>query len=220
MKSYFDQHIGFFPNTFSKNWCNDLITIFEKNYLNLVNRQKAEGISVFLKKDNVLNGLDTDVLSPYIDYFYNIFFQITLPLYCQEYPIEILDNNNNFESSFKLEGFKIQKTLPGEGYHMWHCENMNISPFINRVLAWTIYLNDVEEGGETEFLHQHKRVKPQQGTLCIFPAYYTHTHRGNPPLSNPKYIATGWVQYKEVKDSKEVGINLNQNTWITGKKTL
>ena len=58
-----------------------------------------------------------------------------------------------------------------------------------------IYLNDVEEGGETEFLYQSIRVAPKAGTLLIWPAGFTHTHRGNPPLSGDKYIATGWVQY-------------------------
>jgi hypothetical protein len=57
-----------------------------------------------------------------------------------------------------------------------------------------LYLNDVEEGGETEFLYLKKRIKPQQNRLLIWPAGFTHTHRGNPPLSNNKYIITGWVE--------------------------
>jgi len=61
--------------------------------------------------------------------------------------------------------------------------------------TWMVYLNDVEEGGETEFLYQHKRLKPEQGTLVIWPASFTHTHRGNPPLSNDKYIVTGWTEF-------------------------
>jgi len=58
-----------------------------------------------------------------------------------------------------------------------------------------IYLNDVEEGGETEFLYYARRIKPTQGTLLIWPAYFTHAHRGNPPLSNTKYIITGWIEF-------------------------
>tara|TARA_R110000868_G_scaffold16539_1_gene73910 strand:+ start:347 stop:526 length:180 start_codon:yes stop_codon:yes gene_type:complete len=58
-----------------------------------------------------------------------------------------------------------------------------------------LYLNDVEEGGETELLYQSRRIKPQKGTLTMFPASFTHTHRGNPPLSNDKYIVTGWVEF-------------------------
>ena len=62
-----------------------------------------------------------------------------------------------------------------------------------RILAAMIYLNDVEEGGETEFLYQKLKVKPRKGTILIWPGSYTHLHRGNPPMSD-KYIATGWWQ--------------------------
>ena len=86
---------------------------------------------------------------------------------------------------------KIQKTLPKEGYHVWHFENGSLDTS-DRVVAWTIYLNDVEEGGETEFLYQSKRVKAKKGDICIFPANFLYPHRGNPPLSGTKYIITGW----------------------------
>lgn len=86
---------------------------------------------------------------------------------------------------------KLQKTVPGGGYHLWHHEQDHINTS-ERVLTWTIYLNDIEEGGETEFLYQSKRIKAEEGKIVLFPATYTHSHRGNPPLSDTKYIATGW----------------------------
>lgn len=89
---------------------------------------------------------------------------------------------------------KVQKTEIGEGFHAWHSERDG-GTYNSRYLAYTIYLNDVEEGGETEFLYQHKRLKSNTGTICIFPANFTHTHRGNPPLSNTKYIMTGWFDF-------------------------
>jgi hypothetical protein len=86
---------------------------------------------------------------------------------------------------------KLQKTKKGGGYHKWHHEQTDTDS-ASRVLVWSIYLNDVEEGGETEFLHQSKRIKAKKGKILIFPASFTHTHRGNPPLSGDKYILTGW----------------------------
>jgi len=86
---------------------------------------------------------------------------------------------------------KIQKTSPGGGYHVWHCENSSYS-HSSRTLVWAIYLNDIKEGGETEFLFQHKRFAPTTGTVVIWPAAFTHVHRGNPPLNGDKYILTGW----------------------------
>ena len=86
---------------------------------------------------------------------------------------------------------KLQKTEKGGGFHAWHHEQTDLN-LATRVLTWSIYLNDVEEGGETEFLHQSKRVKAKKGRIVLFPASFTHAHRGNPPLSGDKYILTGW----------------------------
>ena len=94
-----------------------------------------------------------------------------------------------------LEDILIQKTEPTKGYHIWHCERQRLSSSM-RVVSWILYLNDVEEGGETEFLYYSKRVKAETGKLVIFPANFTHTHRGNPPLTNDKYIVTGWHRYE------------------------
>ena len=62
-------------------------------------------------------------------------------------------------------------------------------------MAFILYLNDVDEGGETEFLYQSRRVKAKAGTVVLWPAAYTHVHRGNPPLSGSKYILTGWLEF-------------------------
>ena len=62
-----------------------------------------------------------------------------------------------------------------------------------RKLVIQLYLNTIEEGGETEFLYINKRIKAEQGRLTIFPAAFTHTHRGNPPIGQDKYIISTWA---------------------------
>ena len=89
---------------------------------------------------------------------------------------------------------KVQKTNKRQGYHVWHMEHDSHYANRNRVLAWTLYLNDVKEGGETEFLHQSIRVPPVANRFIMWAAYWTHLHRGNPPLSGVKYICTGWIE--------------------------
>lgn len=91
-------------------------------------------------------------------------------------------------------GSKIQKVAPSQGYHVWHCENSSLMSK-GRFLFYILYLNDIDEGGETEFIHLSERVSPKTGRLLIAPAGWTHTHRGNPPLSDTKYIITGWMEY-------------------------
>jgi len=95
----------------------------------------------------------------------------------------------------RSEVVKLQRTPPRGGYHVWHCEAENRGS-MNRVLTWMIYLNDIPDGeGETEFLWQGVRIKPKAGTCVIWPAQFTHPHRGNPVYSCDKYIATGWYTY-------------------------
>ena len=85
----------------------------------------------------------------------------------------------------------LQKTNPTEGYHDWHSESNNIA-CINRTLVWSVYFNDLEDSGETQFLYQKLKVNPKAGRVLIFPGSFTHLHRGNPPYQS-KYIATGWL---------------------------
>jgi hypothetical protein len=59
-----------------------------------------------------------------------------------------------------------------------------------------LYLNTVTEGGETEFLYQSKRVKAEKGTIVLCPTGFTHTHRGNPPLTGTKYLMNTWLEFK------------------------
>tara|TARA_B100001939_G_scaffold148810_1_gene128790 strand:+ start:2171 stop:2797 length:627 start_codon:yes stop_codon:yes gene_type:complete len=96
------------------------------------------------------------------------------------------------ENSFiDFTEFKFQETTQSGGFHDWHYEK-GIYQNKARFLVWSIFLNDVEEGGELEFLYHSMRVKAKKGSMVLFPAGFTHTHRGNPPISNTKYIATGW----------------------------
>jgi hypothetical protein len=60
-------------------------------------------------------------------------------------------------------------------------------------------LNDVEQGGETEFLYQGAKLRPATGNLVLAPCGFTHTHCGHPPISNPKYILASWVGFKSAQ---------------------
>jgi hypothetical protein len=89
---------------------------------------------------------------------------------------------------------KMQRTQPGEAYHVWHYETA-MRDFRDRILTFTLYLNDVEQGGETEFLYYPRRIDARAGRIALFPAGFTHAHRGNQPLTGDKYILTGWITY-------------------------
>jgi hypothetical protein len=93
---------------------------------------------------------------------------------------------------------KMQRTDPGGGYHVWHGEQGN-GEHADRVLVYMLYLNTltVEEAGETEFLYQQRRISPQENTMVLWPAAFTHAHRGNTVFGErSKYIVTGWFYYE------------------------
>jgi len=83
-----------------------------------------------------------------------------------------------------------------QSYSSWHCETANRGTS-DRSFVYILYLNDDFEGGETEFMFQKYKQKPKKGSLVIFPAGYTHTHRGGMLISGTKYIATGWTFWSE-----------------------
>ena len=60
------------------------------------------------------------------------------------------------------------------------------------VVMW--YLNDVHEGGTTDFLYSEHSIQPQAGRFLCWPAGFPWIHRGSMPISEDKYIITTWLQ--------------------------
>ncbi|MEO7917161.1 MAG: 2OG-Fe(II) oxygenase [Dokdonella sp.] len=106
---------------------------------------------------------------------------------------------------FRPGSINIQKYIADQGgYPYWHCElypksNDAPSETLHRTLLWSVYLNDGFVEGETEFLHQHRKVAPRTGAMLIAPAAFTHTHRGNRPKGGDKYIATSWILFQRAE---------------------
>jgi hypothetical protein len=95
-----------------------------------------------------------------------------------------------------LEDINIQYYPTGGGFKEWHCERSSSQyPSTARHLAFMTYLNDVPEGGETEFFYQKIKVNPVKGLTLIWPADWTYTHRGVPSATHEKYIITGWLSF-------------------------
>lgn len=120
--------------------------------------------------------------------FDKVFWGVAHQLYADKY--SILKESG----AYKIYTYKTQLIRAGEGYHVWHYESPDRLS-CQRILVFMLYLNTVEEGGETEFLYYKKRIKPVEGRLLLWPANFTHTHRGNPPLKEDKYIVTGWLEF-------------------------
>ena len=79
-----------------------------------------------------------------------------------------------------------------DGYKVWHSEHGPGEESSKRILAWMFYLNDAKCG--TEFFNS-PTIKAKRGRCVIWPAFWTHTHRGVIPNIGLKYIVTGWISY-------------------------
>jgi len=97
-----------------------------------------------------------------------------------------------------LDTYNLQRYYPNQGYYATHCENWNMDTS-KRVLVWMFFLNTLTDDGGTYFSNHDLTVDAVEGRLVIWPAYWTHCHRGVVSKSQTKYIATGW--YEKIESS-------------------
>ncbi len=176
-----------------KNICEDLIEYFEKHSCQKAGQIYVEDsliINTDIKKstDVYITALDCDAI-PVSNYLIEL--QNSLNKYLEKFPT--LHKHKSFTVG---DGFNIQRYYPNEGYFEWHAERVNLasSP---RLLVFTTYLNTVSDGGETEFMYQNLKIKPQIGLTVIFPADWMYVHRGVTSTTETKWITTGWFSYVE-----------------------
>ena len=190
------------PNAISANTCNHLI----EHHTKMCNR----GLGIDIDKKDDKMGIDikisTDVLyqphgEPKIIKQLNRVVKQHFIEYGERYSHEefnLLNGVFNCWPRTNYNIFQIQKYDKGVGgYPAWHIDKDYQPPFHNREYVYMFYLNDVEEGGETEFLYLNTKIKPVKGTLVVFPTHFPFVHRGNIPISDDKYIVTGWICEKK-----------------------
>ena len=192
-----ENFIGVYDNYITPQECEKAIKLYEQQFKfnNTVNRIGFEKASVLKKQDEQFfaESYNMDVWWESLKSMI-VNFDLAFNHYLE---------NTGARDAYGIDTFhftelKIQKTLPTEGYHVWHVEHNKGYEMEPRAFVFSIYLNDVEEGGETEFLHFSKRVKPKTGRIVIWPAGFPYVHRGNSPLSGKKYLLTSWMNLRGV----------------------
>jgi len=186
--------IGVYDNYITEEECNKAIKLFEdqNNFNNTMNRISGEQCSILHKQDKQFFAEKNNI---------NVWWEklktmmLNFDMAFKHYA-ENTGANDAYGTPLGYTSLKIQKTLPTEGYHIWHIEHQKGYENEARAFVFSIYLNDVEDAGETEFLNFSKRVKPKTGRIVIWPASFPYVHRGNPPLSGEKYILTSWMMLR------------------------
>ena len=169
--------------------CDDLINFFENNPNSRIGEVNYNDRSIVVKeqKDSIDLPLTPyySITQPYLDAL-----QVVVEEYKKTYEWA------NVTSPWQVEAVNLQKYNPGGAYFGWHTERTGGGRVAgNRHLVFMTYLNDVTDCGETEFLHQQLKIKPEKGLTLIWPADWMFTHRGVTSLTQEKYITTGWFNY-------------------------
>jgi hypothetical protein len=183
-----EQFIGIFPNAIHDDLCAEIVRWFDEMSKHGLTMYAMEQVTLggINRKDEEM-GIPTHL--PFECFHENITQAVWQSLReCHD----LYAGDFAIEQTMSSHSFKIHRVHPSEGYHVWHHEHSYHCPY--KVLAWMIVLEAPKRGGETEFLYQSMRVEPKVGQLTIWPAAFTHKHRGNPPLEGRKTYITGWFE--------------------------
>jgi hypothetical protein len=172
--------IKLFENIFESDFCDTIIDTFQKVenkipsyiYNNSEENQERKGSVIIMKDDSSLSKFENEVLDK-VDDCIKKFSKTHAGLH-------VMINDEFILTRPRIEEINF------EGGFDWHMDARQHAGD-RRFLAILIYLNTVNEGGETEFHFQNCQIKPKQGSVLLFPPYWSHIHRGKKPISNIKY---------------------------------
>jgi hypothetical protein len=178
-------------NSIPQELCNKIISTFEKE----PNRYKGvtrRGLDITVK-DTLDYFIHINIGKESVWYDINLFLYNELTKNLVEFDKKIVEKYgiHLFDTKLCDTGFLIQRYTKNEGKFVYH-EDFSIRDNIHRVITYIWYLNDVNEGGETEFCGDF-RIKPTVGKLVLFPASWCYPHCGIMPISEDKFIITGWL---------------------------
>jgi hypothetical protein len=171
--------------------CEDMIGFFEENKNLQGPGATSGGVRPLHKKSTDIainpNELSDPKYKVFEDYF--SLLQTFYLDYQEQWPFL-----KTFLDKIHVGSFNLQKYLPGDHFSNLHAERTQISN-LHRLFAFMTYLNDVEEGGTTDFHYYGLKIKPEKGKTLIWPAEWTHAHTGSVVENGKKYIITGWLHF-------------------------
>ena len=171
--------------------CEDLISYFEVNLAKQMKGSTLGGVNPNIKDSIDIRIQPKEIILPGNEAFKSYFEEL---FECYKNYIEEWPFLKNLAQRTEIGSFNLQRYKPGQHFKKIHTERSSIDSS-HRVFAFMTYLNDVEEGGSTYFSHYDLEILPRKGLTLIWPAEWTHAHRGNILKEGSKYIITGWISF-------------------------
>ena len=171
--------------------CDDLISYFELNIPKQKKGISGSGLNLDIKDSVDITIKPKEIILPGNESFKLYFDQL---FECYKNYVEDWTFLNQISERLEIGYFNLQRYKPGQHFKKIHTERLSLEN-LHRIFAFMTYLNDVQEGGSTYFSHYDLEIQPQKGLTLIWPAEWTHAHRGNILKKGTKYIITGWINF-------------------------
>ena len=169
--------------------CDELIFYFENNQAKQEQGVIGSNSSIDLNKKNrvdlKINPKDINIeTNKVFEIYFNHLFECYKE-YSNQWPYL-----QKIARNLDIPAFNVGRYDAGQHFQDIHCERSDLGN-LHRLFAFMTYLNDVEKGGTTYFDNYNLEIQPKKGLTLIWPAEWTHTHRGNKVIKGTKYMITG-----------------------------
>ena len=175
-----------------KNICSEILNLYKNSEESIYNGITKGGLMKTVKNTRDMNFPLGN--AKWIKYEHIIYNAIQRALKNYTNWLDKERNINIRNSMLVADNFLIQSYKQNEGmYKEHHDASVYYNRKMNRMITFIIYLNDVEEGGETDFFRGNIKIKPEVGKIVLFPATWCYPHKAVTPISSDKTIITGWL---------------------------
>ena len=190
-----DDYIKVYDDVIDEVSCKELIKKFENSheYFQTVHQESGDNAISFEQITLVDHEEWKSVQNGMVELFQD---------YILHYKVDCLINREQWPATYGYEAIRMKRYLAND-YDRFdpHVDVMNHET-ARRFLAFFIYLNDVDEGGETVFTDINKpgtfipyTVQPKRGRLLMFPPTWQYYHAGKKPISGMKYLIHSYCHY-------------------------
>ena len=180
-------YIKCYDNMVDEFFCQSVIEAFkdsESSYLDREQRPSFSELNIskkYLEGDPLWKPIQSKMTKVLID---------TVQIYMQDLGIE-----PDFPAKYAFEEFRVKRYRQRSNDEFADHVDVGDHNSARRFLVCFLYLNDVEEGGTTDFPKIHHAINPKCARILVFPPNWMYRHAGRPVTKGTKYILGSYLHY-------------------------